>query len=164
MITNVPAIVETAETYATAQMDRLEEMMLESELLTDLPIEHRFTPGLYSRTVFAPADTLATTYTHKQDHQFVLIDGEVTVIAGLDGYVENNRIKGPFHGVTRAGTRRIVYVHEPAIWVSFHPNPTDERDIDKVEELLFDMRTLQDGKTIKQHVIDALKRRQEDPS
>lgn len=103
-----------------------------------MPVTHRFTStegkpgtGMYSREIFMPAGTWCTSGIHRTEHQFVVLDGLVSV--WIDG-VGLRKIKGPFVGMTKAGTRRMLYIHADCRWITFHP--TDLTDIDEIEKML----------------------------
>lgn len=83
----------------------------------DCPLVHTFTPGLYSRQIYMPAGVLVTSETHKTEHQYILSQGIVSVWTEAEGEV---LISAPYHGVTMPGTRRLLYIHEDAIWTCFH--------------------------------------------
>lgn len=112
-------------------IDALEKMMLD-----DLPpalekLTHTFTPGLYSRTWEADAGTIWVSRVHKTRHQFVILEGVLSVwVDGVETLYE-----APFHGITEPGTRRILYIHENTKWVTFHANP-DELNEDEIVELI----------------------------
>src|SRR3989442_15642842 len=95
------------------RIDQLEQALLSyPEQLIDLPLVHRFTPGLYTREIFNPAGTLLTTKIHKTEHPFVIAQGRVSVFVPGEKVVH---LRAPYVGVTKAGTRRIIYVHEDTI-------------------------------------------------
>lgn len=89
-------------------------------------LTHRFTPGMYVREIFMPAGVVWTTKIHKFEHPFVVSQGLVSVYSGIDG---PQLIRAPHCGITKAGTRRFLVVHEDTIWTTFHLNPNDERDL-----------------------------------
>lgn len=135
-------------------IDALELRIIEHPNIIDLPVEHRFTPGLYSRQLSAPAGTLSTTYIHKQEHQFVLLKGEVSVYADINEQ-KVMRVCAPYHGITKAGTRRVVFVHEDAVWTTFHP--TSATTVEEAEAELYDFRTLPDGTNVRDRFREALR-------
>lgn len=94
----------------------------------DCPLVHRFTPGLYSREVQVPAGTWIITKVHKTEHQFVLASGTCLVWTEADGV---QRVNAGDVGVTKPGTRRVVYTPTGCRWVTFHP--TNETDVDVIE-------------------------------
>ena len=138
------------------RIDQLELMICAHPGVIELPVEHKFTPGMYVRTLTAPAGTIATTYIHKQEHQFVLVKGIVSVFADVEE-TKVVRLEAPYHGITKAGTRRVIFVHEDCIWMTFHP--TDITDIDEAEKALFDFRTLEDGTNVKDRFKAAVEQR-----
>lgn len=138
------------------RIDALELALCAHPGAIELPVIHRFTPGMYSRELHAPAGVLATTYIHRQEHQFAVLAGEVSVLEGLEG--EARRIRAPFVGVTKVGTRRVVFVHEAAVWVTFHP--TSATTVEEAEAELFEFRTLPDGTNVRDRFRDALRDRE----
>lgn len=99
-----------------------------------MPLHHVFTPGLYSRSIFIPAGTIATTYIHLHNHPFVISMGSVLVWTDEEKW---ERLQASHIGVTKAGTRRILYAETNVIWHTFHV--TNETDLNKlVDELTFD--------------------------
>lgn len=126
------------------KLDRLELGMLTQAPAVDLPLVHRFTPGLYVREIFMPAGTLCTSKIHKTEHPFVITKGRVSVyIPGVG--VEH--FQAPHFGITKPGTRRVLYIHEDCTWITFHPNPTDDEDLTVMEERLIERRELPSGQT-----------------
>ena len=93
------------------------------------PVIHKFTDGQYIREIFNPAGELIITAIHKVQHPFFLLMGEMSIIT-KDG---ESRIKAPHYGVTEVGTKRIIYAHTDCIFVTVHPNPSNERDLEKIE-------------------------------
>jgi hypothetical protein len=85
----------------------------------ECPLKHSFTPGLYIREIFMPAGTLLTSKIHKTEHPFIVSKGKLNVF--LDG--EMQYIEAPYMGVTKPGTRRVIYILEDCIWTTFHPLP-----------------------------------------
>ena len=96
----------------------------------DIPgtLEHTFAGGMYIRQMTLPAGMVFTTKIHKKEHPFFILSGEVTVIT------EEGRVKliGPYHGITKIGTKRAIYVHTETVWVTIHV--TDSTDPKEIEE------------------------------
>lgn len=108
------------------QIKRLQEAaskLPQAELFT----EHYFADGMYLRSLFRPADTLIIGKTHKREHFYLVLSGEVTIIG--DGYRE--RVKAPHIFVSKPGTKRAVYAHEDSLCVTVHR--TDSTDLEKIE-------------------------------
>ena len=105
---------------------------LEYELSTlpaaELPLTHIFTDGIYIRQAFAPAGSMFTTVHHNTEHPFILISGTTDVISNE----EASSITGPFMGVTKKGTRRVVYAVTDAVYMTVHANPDNLTDPDEI--------------------------------
>jgi hypothetical protein len=92
------------------------------------PLKHTFATGMYIREITMPKGAILTSKIHKVTHPYFVLKGDVSVITerGVQ------RIKAPYSGITLAGTKRILYVHEETIWTTIHK--TDETDLEKIEE------------------------------
>lgn len=122
------------------RIDALEQRMLSAAPVVYLPLIHRFTPGLYIREIFMPAGTLLTSKIHRQEHPYVVLSGRVSVwIPG----VGVQTFTGGHVGITKPGTRRVLYIHEDTRWITFHPS--GETDLEKIEAELIEPRELEDG-------------------
>lgn len=94
-----------------------------------MPLTHRFTPGLYIREIFIPAGTMLTSREHKLEHPFVISKGRIAVSSDNEGKVIYT---APHTGITQPGTRRVLFAYEDTVWTTFHLNPEEERDPDKI--------------------------------
>lgn len=94
------------------------------------PLVHTFADGLYIRQMTAPKGMLNVSKLHKTNHPYFILEGEFSVLTetGI------KRIKAPYTGITKAGTKRIVYFHEETIWITVHA--TEETDLEKIEDEL----------------------------
>ena len=118
----------------SARFDEIEAKMADQPQVR-LPLNHIFTPGLYIREVLLPRGTLLTSKIHMLEHPFVISHGRVKVWSGIDGE-EAQELGAPYTGITKPGTRRIIYAYEDTIWTTFHV--TKETDIAKIErEVIF---------------------------
>lgn len=91
------------------------------------PLEHAFADGLYIRKLTVPADTLTVTKIHAVNHAFFLQKGTISVLTE-DGV---KKFTAPYQGITKAGTKRIIYHHDEVIFSTVHS--TKETDINKIE-------------------------------
>jgi hypothetical protein len=125
---------------------RIDELELEmiSRPKVDAPLRHLFTPGMYSRTIFMPEDTLITSRIHKTRHQFIISEGIAWVKVNDNKW---EKLVAPFLGITEPGTRRVLYIEQGCVWTTFHPtsiqpeNDTEEAVLDavaKIEELIIE--------------------------
>lgn len=92
------------------------------------PLEHTFVDGAYIRKITMPAGQLVISKIHKVTHPYFVMSGEVDVLT------ENGmqRIKAPYHGITKAGTKRVLLTHTETVWITVHV--TNETDLDKIEK------------------------------
>lgn len=97
----------------------------------ETPIRHFHTDELYGRLITVPATSIFTTYVHKTDHISIALQGHITIVDQDGSVVE---VRGPDAFVTKAGTQRVVYVHETVVFMTVHA--CTEQDDDKVKDVL----------------------------
>ena len=92
------------------------------------PLLHQFADGLYIRKVSVPKGHLVVTKIHKKAHPFFMLKGEVSVLTtnGVE------RFTAPYYAVTKAGTKRVIYMHEDVEWVTVHA--TQDTDLEEIEK------------------------------
>jgi len=95
------------------------------------PVKHTFMGGCYIRELFMPKDQLAITKIHKQENAFFIMKGSFSVLTE-DGVL---LIKAPYHGLTKIGTQRIMYVHEDTVFITVHS--TSVNSVEEVERQIF---------------------------
>ena len=111
---------------------QLEALILAAPQL-DVPLEHRFLPGVYVRSAACiPAGTIFTSRIHKSEHFCFIVSGELT-LATEEG---SERIVGPCFIHAMPGTKRAAVCHTDVCWINIHPNPTNETDVSRIEDLL----------------------------
>ena len=103
----------------------------------EFPLVHTFTPGIYVRQIFMPAGSLLTSMEHKTEHPFIVISGMVDVMTaeGTETYV------GPYMGITKPGTKRILYTHTDTVWITIHANHENIEDPEKIGESILEPNT-----------------------
>ncbi len=99
------------------RLDELEVAMLENCEPVHCLTTHRFTDGMYIREIFMPAGSLITSKIHKTEHPYIVSYGKVAVSIDGDDWDE---ITAPYTGITKPGTRRVLYTLEDCIWTTFH--------------------------------------------
>jgi hypothetical protein len=92
------------------------------------PLFNTFAEGCYIREVHSPAGEFIISKIHKYSHPWFLLQGELSIL-GESGVV---RITAPCHGITSAGSKRVLYSHSEIVFVTVHV--TKETDLDKIEE------------------------------
>jgi len=113
--------LETPKSPDQVKLDRFTKAALAArEYHVNMPLVHRFAPGLYIREIFMPKGTIVVSRIHKTTHPFVVSKGECEVWCPERGW---QRIKAPYTGITTPGTQRLLLIHEDTIWTTFHPGP-----------------------------------------
>ena len=92
------------------------------------PLKHTFSEKQYIREIRFPKGELVVTKIHKVQHPFFLMSGEISFLTE-EG---ETRISSPYYGITNAGTKRVIYVHEDSIFVTVHP--TSSKDLNDIED------------------------------
>jgi hypothetical protein len=126
------------------------ELMLGQLPQVECPLIHIFTPGLYTRQIFMPADSLIISKIHKFEHPFVVSKGIVWVRVNDD---EWERIEAPYTGITHPGTRRRLYTETDCIWTTFHV--ADEQPEDNSEEAILAAVERIEDRIIEKHLLNA---------
>jgi hypothetical protein len=89
-------------------------------------LTHTFAGGCYVREISMPKGQLMTTGIHKKEHPFFILKGDVSVLTDA-GIV---RMVAPHSGVTKPGTKRLIYINEDTIWATVHA--TDKKTVEDV--------------------------------
>jgi hypothetical protein len=98
----------------------------------DFDTTHHFGPGVYMREALIPKGMVVTGRIHKTEHLNILSQGKITV------WTENGMRTLTASTVLRSlpGIKRVGYAHEDSVWITVHPNVSEERDIEKIEGIL----------------------------
>lgn len=123
------------------RIDELESVMLSEGNVIDFPLVHRFTDGMYIRQIFMPKDSLITSKIHITDHPYTVSLGAAAVLIDSGDW---EHIVAPYTGITKAGTRRVLYILEDCIWTTYHPIPnmkTEFNDLsdEEIESIVSDI-------------------------
>lgn len=108
-------------------LENSEISMSQDELHEQNKVTHDFADGCYIRKIVNPAGLLLVTKIHKKTHPFFLMSGKMSVFTE-DGVVH---LEGPHHGITQAGTKRVIYTHTECVFVTVHV--TDKTDLEEIE-------------------------------
>lgn len=111
------------------------------------PLNHFFADNLYIRQMTAPKGMLNTSKLHKTNHPYFILKGDVSIVTG-NGIL---RIKAPHFGITKAGTKRIVFFHEDTVWITVHS--TNETDLKKIEDEVIAKSYDELPETVKQEIL-----------
>lgn len=107
--------------------------------LVNCPLDHVFTPGLYSREVTMPADTIIVSEKHLTEHQFCVLEGVVSVWTKENGWIV---YQAGDKDVTKAGTQRVLITTLQTVWVTFHANPKGFTTADEIYDDIIDKRDM----------------------
>lgn len=105
----------------------------------EMPVTHRFSPGIYCREIFMPAlpggGTLVVGHIHKTKHQNIVLTGKAVVTIGD----ERLEIVAPFVFESEAGAQKLLHIIEDMRWLTVHANPDNITDIPTIENMIFDL-------------------------
>lgn len=128
------ALVKAVSVIATkerrSKLSDLEQAMLQEDQV-GIPVNHRFSGGIYAREITIPKGTLLTGRIHKFDHFDIMLSGDVTVSTD-NGEVK--RLTGLNIMEGKAGKKRAGFTHEDTHWITFHS--AEERDPEQMYEFL----------------------------
>ena len=94
------------------------------------PIKHAFADGVYIRQMDMVKESIVVGAIHKHLHAWFLLTGHVTVATEdtTEDYI------APCYVVSTPGVKRVILANEDSIFVNVHKNPSNTRDIDKLEK------------------------------
>ena len=78
--------------------------------------------------VFKVCESASVSPSTAKEHPFFLMQGEMSILTE-DGI---KHLKAPYNGITKPGTKRIIYTHTDCVFVTVHA--TTETDVAKIEE------------------------------
>jgi hypothetical protein len=105
---------------------------LSPEIPAEFKTTHYFAPGVYMRELFIPKGACLTGKIHKTEHLNILSQGKLSVMTedGVKTLTASTVIK------SQPGIKRAGYAHEDSVWITVHPNVTDEKDVQVIENML----------------------------
>ena len=110
------------------KLNNSELALSQKELHEKNPVKHSFADGCYIREIFNPAGELLVTKIHKKEHPFFLMKGKMSILTE-EGV---KHIEAPHHGITKPGTKRVIFTHTDCIFVTVHA--TDKTTVEEVEK------------------------------
>lgn len=121
-----------------AQIDRLEREMVLLGGRNDYNVQHYFAEGLYGRVLTVDAGHSIVGKVHKSENLFAMIQGEMTI------WTEQGMrcVAAGFVTVTKPGTKRVGWAHTEVVCMTVHANPTNERDLAKLEAMYIEAPAL----------------------
>jgi hypothetical protein len=94
----------------------------------ECPVSGIFTKGLYTRRIFMPAGTRIRSKIHDTEHQYIVSPGVARVSENGAPMIQ---LVAPYHGITKPGTWRELWILMDCIWTTMHP--TDKTTVEEVE-------------------------------
>jgi len=93
------------------------------------PIKHSFADSIYVRQMDMKKGSAVVGAIHKHLHVWFLLTGCITVATEdtTEDYI------APCYVVSTPGVKRVILANENSIFVNVHKNPTNTRDLDKLE-------------------------------
>jgi quercetin dioxygenase-like cupin family protein len=124
-------LAELPQQVSKDQVDELHRQML-SMPQAELQTEHHFSPGMYMRKVFRPANTLIVGKVHKAPHFFLCAAGEIIAWTenGMKHLMPGDVVE------SQPGTKRVTLAVTDAIGITIHR--TDKTDLDELEAELIE--------------------------
>jgi len=94
------------------------------------PIKHAFADGIYIRQMDMAKETVVVGAIHKHLHVWFLLTGHVTIATEdtTEDYI------APCYVVATPGVKRVILANEDSIFVNIHKNPSNTKDLDKLEK------------------------------
>ncbi len=99
----------------------------------EFPVTNYFTDGLYMRHLKMKAGSFVISAIHHTNHFWFLLSGKVIVKA------DNETVEhvAPCWSYSLKGTKRIVQCLEDCVWINIIANPSNNKDMKKVENEFF---------------------------
>jgi redox-sensitive bicupin YhaK (pirin superfamily) len=101
---------------------------------TKLQPYHWFAGNVYLRELEIPEDTVCVGKIHKHEHFVILAQGSCRI--NTDTGMQD--IAAPFIWISKPGDQRALVTYEDCVFLTVHANPTDERDMEKLEASIVD--------------------------
>ncbi len=98
------------------------------------PIKHLFGSGTYVREMFVPKGVTFTGKIHNMDHIIIIAKGTIKVFNETMSEVQT--LTGPCIFEQERGIKRVGLAVTDVYWYNIHSNPSETRDIDKIEHRL----------------------------
>jgi hypothetical protein len=93
--------------------------------------DHYFGHNVYARGLWIPAGTIVIGKLHREDRICIIAAGDCTFVNEW----EKKRVKAPFVGEFKAGSKTAVFAHEDTYWIACHGTELTDPD-EMVKELV----------------------------
>ncbi len=111
------------------KIEQLDQFLLTNFQRIELPVEHFFTDGVYTRLIRMPAGSAVTGKIHRFSCPNFIMKGKLLVYTDEANY----DIVAPFLFISGPGVRKALYVEEDTIWLTSHAwdGPHDVEMVEK---------------------------------
>lgn len=97
---------------------------------TEMPAPvHFWLPGLYLRVLTLPAGATVVGKIHKYEHRLFVLKGHAEVVDCFSRF----DVHTGYAGISPAGAKRAIYCFEETTFLTVHKNPSNTRDLDRIE-------------------------------
>jgi len=96
----------------------------------NFPLKHTFADGIYIRQMDMKADSMVVGAIHNHLHVWFLLTGRLAVITEDT----TEEFISPCYVLATPGSKRVIYAMEDSIFVNVHKNPSNIKDIKKLED------------------------------
>jgi len=117
--------------FQTMLVDNADEVDIVTHQNSELfPLKHSFADGIYVRQMNMNKGSVVVGAIHKHLHVWFLLTGNISVATEdkVEDYI------APCYVVATPGTKRVIHANEDSIFVNVHKNPTNTKDISKLEK------------------------------
>lgn len=145
-ITKIDDHTLDAAGYFKGRVNLLETWMkheMPAELLVSCPVNHHFSDGLYTRELLIPQGTVVLGKVHRKRTLNILATGKMLIMA--DGMEEPVLMEAPRTFVTEAGVQKVGVAIADSVWINVFP--TEETDLETIEEAIYFPETVSVGET-----------------
>jgi|TARA_R110000782_G_scaffold85655_2_gene166432 quercetin dioxygenase-like cupin family protein len=95
------------------------------------PVVNSFADGMHIREITIPKGIFAIGKIHLHEHVSFLLKGEMIIVDEESG---RKIVKAPQTIISKPGIKRAVYAISDCVFTNVFSNPTNEKDITKLEE------------------------------
>ncbi len=121
-------------------VDEIQDIIVNSDIgvgdgksianIPEIPIKHLFADQIYIRQMEMKQGQIVVGAIHNHLHAWFLMKGRVLI--------NNNGEKiehiAPCYTISQPGSKRFIYALEDSIFVNVHKNPSNTKDIEKLEK------------------------------
>lgn len=98
--------------------------------IDEIPITHKFADQVYIRQMDMKKGQVVVGSIHNHSHVWFLMTGNVTI--NNNGEIVEH--VAPCYTVSGPNAKRVIYAHEDSIFINVHKNPSNTRDVKKLEK------------------------------